>query len=146
VYNGAGLQSMVAVVLGLALNQGRRQPPQALHSPGRAARGDHCREPPQGVHGRGRHAWQPPMSWQTAGLRHNGHASCRHLGGPAAPKLVSFSDPLGSSPLQQEQPRITPETPTPWGGFCTPRAPAPSQPPQRRYPQCQQKPPTRIDL
>jgi hypothetical protein len=30
--------------------------PLRLHSPGRAAGGDHCCEPPPGVHSRGRHA------------------------------------------------------------------------------------------
>ncbi len=48
-----------------------------------------------------------------------------HPGGPAATSWVSFSDPLVSSPSQQEHPRIHPGNcfyPTPGGDFCTPWA------------------------
>jgi hypothetical protein len=50
---------------------------------------------------RGCQAWQPMMPQQTARL-----LAATHPGSPAATKLVSFSDLLVSSPLQQEQPRI----------------------------------------
>jgi hypothetical protein len=68
---------------------------------------------------------------------------------PAASKRVSFSDLLVSSPLHQEQPRIRPGTVSllPCGEvFACPTPAALQQPPQRRYPQGQQKPPARIDL
>jgi hypothetical protein len=118
-----------------------------LHPLDRAARGDHRRELPQGVHGHGRHAWQPWTPQQTARPRRDSHAV--RPGGPAASKRVSFSDPPVSSPSQQEKPRIRPGTVflSPCGEvFACPWLAAPSQPPQRRYPQHQQKPPMRIDL
>ncbi len=92
----------------------------------------------------GHQAWQPMMLRQTAGL-----LATTHPGGPAATKLVSFSDTLVSSPSQQEQTRICPGTVIllPCGKvFARPGPAAPSQPQQRRYLQRKRKPPTRIDL
>jgi hypothetical protein len=92
----------------------------------------------------GRQAWQPMMPRQTAGL-----LATTHPGGPAATKLVSFSDSLVSSPSQQERTRICPGTVflLPCRKvFARPKPGAPSQPQQRRYLQRQRKPPTRIHL
>ncbi len=62
--------------------------------------------------------------------------------GSAASMWVLFSVPLVSSPLQQEQLRICPGTVflLPRGEvFACPGPAAPSQPPQRQYPQRQRK-------
>ncbi len=122
----------------------RRPPPRTLHlhSPGRAAGGDHRRKLPQGVHGCGRHVRQP-------GPGATAMPAAAHPGGSAATKWVLFSDPLVSSPSQQVQPRIHPGTVflLPCREvFARPGLAAPSQPSQRRYLQCQRKPVTSINL
>ncbi len=68
---------------------------------------------------------------------------------PAVTKRFSFSDPLVSPPSQQEQLRIRPGTvfllPC-MEVFAYPWLAAPLQPPQKQYPQRQQKLPMRIYL
>jgi hypothetical protein len=69
-------------------------------------------------------------------------------GGLAATKQVSFSDPLVSSSSSLVLPRDSPGTvflPR-VEDFANPGLAAPLQPPQTRYPSCQQAPPQRLDL
>jgi hypothetical protein len=76
----------------------RRDP--CLHSPGRAAGGDHRRELPQGVHGCGHHAWQPTTLSRPPGPGATATPAVTHPGGPAATKWVLFLDPLVSPSSQ----------------------------------------------
>jgi hypothetical protein len=140
VYNGAGVQSTVAV---LVWSQTRgvgslhRAPPRALALEEEQMRSE--------VDPRWRFllVLQVPPLWRLRTL------PAAHPGCPAASKQVSFSDPLVFPQLHQERPRLHPGTiffllPR-REVFARPRSAAP-QPPQRRYLQHQRKPPMRIDL
>ncbi len=75
-------------------------------------------------------------------------ATTRHVDLPA-PRWVSFSDPVVSTPSCSEQSSEhfgTVFLPPCGGVFARPRPAAPSRPPQLKYPQCKRKPPVRIDL
>jgi hypothetical protein len=92
-----------------------------LHSPDRAARGDHCHEPPQGVHGRGCHAWQPQTPRQTAGLRRDGRASWRPPRWSSCFQASLVLRPAGFFTIAAGAARELFSS-TLWGGFCMPRA------------------------
>jgi hypothetical protein len=81
--------------------------------------------------------------------RRRGRPPGSRLGGLAATKRVSFSDPLVSSPSSSSAlPRDGPGTVFLPGEevFARPGPAVPSQPPQTRYPSRQWAPPQRLDL
>jgi hypothetical protein len=114
-----------------------------------AARGDHRCEPVQGVHCRGRHAWQPKTSRQTARPRHDSHAG-HHM--PRQSSCFQASLVLRLASFFTMKARAAENSP--WNCFSYPAGrffacpgpAAPSQPPQRRYPQCQRKLTMSFDL
>jgi hypothetical protein len=120
-----------------------------LHPTGRAARGDHGVGRPKACTAMDATPSNARCRSRPPGPGTMAMPAAARPGSLGASKQVWFSDPLISSPSQQEQPRIHPETIflQPHGEvFANPGPAAPSQPPQRRYPQRQRKLPTRIDL
>jgi hypothetical protein len=119
------------------------------HPLGRAARGDHCRDQPQGVHSCGRHTWHPQMPRQTARPRSDSLAKCHPPRQSSCFPAGLVLGPAGFFTIAAEAAKNPPGycfTPTRREVFACSGLAAPSQPPQRQYPQRQRKLPLRIDL
>jgi hypothetical protein len=96
-----------------------------LHSLGCSARGDHRHETSQGVHCCGGRTWQPLMSRQTAGARHDSPASCCPHRQSSCSKAGLIFRPTGLFTIEAgaaENPPRNCFSSTPREGFCMPRA------------------------